>query len=92
MGHIDLSRGRSYSATARDASGNTGTMVGCLYTAGTGGEVLHATPGVRETFAIMSNLSSNVIEGFETASRAGDCHDVLNLAAGVLHRSNRDSR
>ena len=88
-GHIDLSTVHHYSVIAEDAAGNTGKMAGGLFLTDTRNDVLDATSGVREIFAIMSDLGSDVIEGFQPASRAGSNHDVLNFSGRGISSFNQ---
>ena len=85
LGRIDLSTVQDYSVSAIDAAGNTGSMAGGLFLTDTGHDVLTATPGVSELFAVMSNIGSDVINGFQTASAIGLAHDVIDFSGRGLN-------
>lgn len=84
LGHIDLSAVHDYSVSALDAIGNTGSMPGGVFLTDTGNDVLAATPGVPDLFAIMSNIGSDVINGFQTGSAVGSLHDVIDFSGRGL--------
>ncbi len=81
LGRIDLSSVHEYCVSATDSAGNTGSMAGGLFLTDTGNDTLTANPGVAEIFAVMSNLGSDVINGFQAS---GANHDVLNFSGRGL--------
>lgn len=83
-GRIDLSTVHDYSASATDTAGHSGNMAGGLFLTDTGNDVLTATPGVPEVFAIMSFQGTDVINGFQPASTGGATHDVMNFSGRGL--------
>ena len=81
IGHIDLSAVHQYSVVAWDGAGRSGNTPGALFLADTGKDVLTGTAGAPDIFAIMSNLGSDVINGFEAT---GAAHDVINFSGRGL--------
>ena len=84
LGRIDLSTVHDYSVSASTAAGATSKMAGGLFLTDTGHDVLTATPGVSDVFAIMSNSGSDVINGFQAASAGASGHDVINFSGRGL--------
>ena len=81
LGHIDLSAVHQYSVVAWDNAGRSGNSPGTFFLTDTGNDILSGTAGAPDTFAIMSNLGSDIINGFEAT---GAVHDVINFSGRGL--------
>ena len=82
---INKSTVHSFSASAQDSSGKTGTMSGSLFLDSNGSDNLIGKSGVSDVFAIMSSTGSEMIRGFETSSSAGSAHDYIDFSGRNLH-------
>ena len=80
LGHIDLSTVHDYSALGSTAAGATGRINGGLFLTDTHQDVLSATSGASDVFAIMSDQGSVVINGFQTSSAGGSGHNVIDFS------------
>ena len=70
----------SYTVSAQDAAGHSGSMGGQFLLASTGVDTLTGTAGAADVFAIMSFKGSDVINGFETNAAVGSAHDVVDFS------------
>lgn len=70
----------SFTVSAHDAVGHTGSMAGQFLLASTGVDTLTGTTWAADVFAIMSFKGSDIIKGFETSAAAGSVHDVIDFS------------
>ena len=80
LAKINTATIHSYSLTAQDSAGHSGSMAGSFLLASTGVDTLTGNAGVADVFAIMSPKGSDLIRGFETASSAGLVHDTIDFS------------
>ena len=82
---INRSTVHSFSASAQDSSGKTGTMSGSLFLDSNRSDNLIGKSGASDVFAIMSSTGSEIIKGFETSLSTGSAHDYIDFSGRNLH-------
>lgn len=70
----------TYSATARNAAGQSGASVGLFQLSSSGADTMSGTTGQSDVFATFLRTGQDTISGFETTRAVGAVHDVLNLS------------
>ena len=69
-----------YSATARNAAGQSSGSVGLFQLSSASSDSLSGTAGQGDVFATFLRTGNDVISGFETTRAVGAGHDVVNLS------------